>query len=511
MRDFAWRGRLCACVASALFGGASLALGQPAAPQQYGDGPPDARPLRFDGGPAPSDMSSPLPDLVNLRIGGWTPNDTQDTLFRGAWAAAPADFFRLDLVFAGVVNPPGLGFPSNIFFFGDNPLLGFVEFDVDADPASGGELLGAQFRYQGAAARFGGLPQGPRFTGRMARDTCPGTFDGDISTGPYFPERSGEEFHLAFLWGAVTSLDVGSNGDFEFEVGETWLVRGEFLNRAFGFNDFALVCCSNGLPTYRPQVELLWSHALLTDRTTVSLVYPLTQAGAAAVAGEAVEPLDCCASNQNSVEEALWHVSLSAELATAADRADVNFPLIAPWEFTDPVEHLDPLQWELNAIFAGAFVVPDATEPVLAWTDAAPNARPGDFNGDGLITAADLSFFDDSLAAADGGPCDADGIADGTFTIIDFGNNFNMFDANYDGVVDAADRPSPTGTFVGFDSDGDGDVDLADYAVLKRCPDTGSGLFSAACEALDVNQDGVIDEVDLGAFVQVMTGPLGGS
>lgn len=476
-------------------------------PRKHFDGVGDARFLRFDGSPS-TPANPPMIDLVRYRIGAWTPNDATASLFRGEWVAAPANFFRLDLVFEGLVNPPGLGFPAGINLFGDNPLLGFVELDIDANVLTGGELLGPQFRYHGAAGRFGGPISNDRFDGRVSLDTCPGDYDADASTGPYFPERSGEEFNLAFLWGSVSSVDVGTNGDFTFDPGEVWTVRGPFLNRAHGFDDFILVCCSNGLPTYTPQVDLLYSHSTTSDRTTVSLVYPLNHDGAAAIAGGVSESPDCCADNQSSILEGLDHVSISAQFATAQDRADVNFPLIENWEFQVAGDYLSPENWEVNAIFAGVFTDPDSLTPALAWTDIAPNVVTHDYNGDADVDMDDVLLFDAYLASVDGGSCDADGVVDGAYTILDFGNGFDVHDANYDGVVNVDDRPPEPDPAAIFDVDDDGDLDLVDYAILQRCVVEMIGdPMPTECVDVDSNDDGNVTPIEITPFGEYMGGP----
>ncbi len=494
----------CVCLLAALFG---LQSAHGDAPREHFDGAGDSRLLRFDGGPS-SPVNPPHIDLIRYDIGGWIPNDAVDSLFRGVWTDAAADFFRLDLVFDGLVNPPGLSFPANIFFFGDNPLLGFVEFDIDANVLTGGELIGPQFRYHGAAGRFGAPATSDRFDGRVSMDTCPGSFDADIGTGPYFPERSGEEFSLAFLWGSVSTLDVGSNGDFSFDPGEAWIVRGPFLNRAHGFDDFILVCCSNGLPTYNPPVDLLFLHSVDTDTTLVSLVYPLNQNGAVAMAGGVSETPDCCANNQSSIEEGLDHVAISAQFATATDRNDVNFPLIEDWEFQFAADYLAPKDWVVNAIFAGVYTDVDSITPGLAWTDITPNVLTHDYNGDGGVDMDDVTLFDAFLSSEDGGPCDADGVADGVYTIIDFGNGFDVHDANYDGVVDADDRPPEPDPAALFDADGDGDLDLKDYAIFQRCivsmPGDPMPIF---CDDIDTNDDGDITTIEITPFGEFMGGP----
>lgn len=469
------------------------------------DPPADAVVRRFDGGvDGPPPGQPALPDLLSYDIGAWSPDNPADSLYRGQWDDAGM-FLRLDLVFDGLVQPPGLDFAS-LFLFGDNPLLGFVEIDMDANVSTGGEIIGPQFRYLGAAARFGGMPSAPRFTGRTALDQCPGSFDADISSGPYFPERSGEEFHLAFLWGQVTGVEINSNGDFQFEAGESWLVTGPFFHRAHGYDDFILLCCSNGLPGYNPSVTLLFSHGMVSDRTTVSLVYPLTNAASAAQRGEVVQANDCCADNQNSIAEALEHLELSAVLASSADRQDVNFDIIADWETQVGDVFVDPDSWDVSAIIAGAYVDDQTFTTQLAYSDLAPNILSRDFNGDGVLNLADTALFDAFLSGADGGSCDDDATTNGEVVIANFGNNFNVFDVNYDGVINGQDRPTVGPTFTTFDQDGDGDVDLADHAVFQQCIGAASPI-PPICEGLDFDGSTAVDDADMVEFIGSVTGP----
>ena len=125
---------------------------------------------------------------------------------------------------------------------------------------------------------------------------------------------------------------------------------------------------------------------------------------------------------------------------------------------------------------------------------------------DGVIDLNDLMLFDDFLAGADGGGCDADGVTDGTYTIFDFGNGFDVHDANYDGLVNAADRPAEPSAL--FDVDADGDLDLADYAILQRCVVEMVGdPMPTVCGDVDANDDGNVTSPEIAPFGGYMAGP----
>jgi hypothetical protein len=58
------------------------------------------------------------------------------------------------------------------------------------------------------------------------------------------------------------------------------------------------------------------------------------------------------------------------------------------------------------------------------------------------------------------------------------------------------------------DLDGDGDSDLADYAVFQRCfTGTDAGPLSSSCQAADLNGDGKVNLTDYDRFADRVKGP----
>ncbi len=436
-----------------------------------------------------------LPDLLECRLGAWQPGNPTVDLFSGSWVSAPADFFRLDVVFAGLVNPPGtLGCCGDVFDpfrYGPHPVFGYVEIDVDADENTGGELDWPHFTYLGNAARWGGVPAEPRFAGRAAESLA--DFDNDVTTAPLV-EFSGTDFLLELLGWNITYVNpwIAGDGDLTFESGETWVVYGVQFPRAHGYEGFSFACCTGLEGQYLPLVAVQFAHDPAVDETTVSLVYPLTNAGSAAIYGQTPEPNDGDASNQNSIEEALAELIYSATYAPPEWRSDPAFAIISGWETKSACDYLDPQQWRITAAMACSYSEQLGPDELLAWTDILANVRPGDYDGDGSVTPSDLAAFDAYLSSADGAVgVDGDGIVNGQVHLINFGPNFSLFDRDYDGVVDAADRPPLTG-----DLDGDGDVDLGDLALLLAGYGSCSGEPGYVAE-YDLDASGCIDLSDL--------------
>jgi len=489
---------------------ASLMLGSPAAiAQSYielFDGVGDATVRRTDGVPAgaPLPPGHALPDLNVCRIGAWQPSSPAVDLFTGDFNSNGA-FVRIELEFDGLINPPGpLTAPDDPFRYGPNPLIGFFDIDADNDVETGGELLLPEFRYLGSAARFSGLVPQARFADKAALDVCPGSFDDDFTTGPYFPETSGEDFHLFFVHFDETTYDVGSNGDLVFEPGEQWLLRGPFLQRSNVYEPVSFAIPDGSyIP---PDTQVRFTHKVAQDRTTVTLVSPLSNAAAAAALGEPVEPLDGDAINQSSIHEGLDDLWFSARFATSVEQNQPEFPLIEKWEEKNAANFLDPVDWQFTGTFLGAFVDTSGASNVLAFSDIFPNVLAGDFNGDQVVDLLDRYAFDQFIIDADGGLCDEDTVIDGVVDLINFGENFNVFDVNYDGYVDGLDSellPRP------FDPNGDGDVDLGDYAALQRCSST-QGALPPSCIPFDTDVDGGLNALDWESFVGSVTGPVSG-
>ncbi len=476
----------------------------------------DALARRMDtGAGGPLDAANhALPDLLSWTIGTWRPNNPQADLFSGTWANN-GDFFQLELVFDGLINPPGpvgcCGQSSfEPFRYGPNPVSGYVEIDTDADADTGGELDWPDLRYLGNTSRYGGLPQRASVRDRAALDGR--AFDGNFVTQPYV-ERSGEDFHIELVGWEINSSQIqrSDTSDWLFGAGEIWVISGYLFHRAHGYSQFSSACCRSGVPIgyYDPLVNVQFSHNTLPNRTTISLVYPLTNAGSAAMTGTSVEPMDVMFTNQNSVSEALWELVISAFAATPADRSLPEFALIAPWENKNPDEYLEPTLWKVTVLVGGSYTLPQ--DALFVWSDIYPDVKTGDLDGDGNIDPPDLALFNAYLLSNDGdASIDADGEINGSIEIVDFGPSFSLYDLNYDGLVDGDDRAMIGGPLLPrADFDRDADVDLVDFAHLQSCLTTGSGqgLFGPGCRNADLDRDFDVDQADVGVFVGCASGP----
>lgn len=477
----------------------------------------DVRIIRTDhDADGPIDVATQrLPDLIELRQGRFTPITPWVDRFDGSWDLA-GEYVRIDLVLDGLINPPGpLSFDDEFpvydpMRYGPNPIFGYVEFDMDADPDTGGETHDPDDRYLGNVARFGGLPAEARFVGRVAENED--AFDGDVETGP-FVDRSGEEFHIAFLAEETEAIQVrveSAGGDPAiFEAGETWDVEGEFFHRAHGFEDFAFMCITRP-GRYKPDVVLRFTHDSVSDRTTISLVYPLTNLGAARFVGpsEPVESDDGCSSNQNSVEEALIDLQFSAMWADSFDRLLPEFQLIAGWEFNTPADHLDPTAWQAALCIGTAYIVPEFSSARYIWTDVLPNIVAGDFDGSGSVDAADAALLAAFITQFDGDvEVDEDGDPNnGSIELDEFAENFSLYDVNYDGFVNGSD-----GLILGdMNLDGAVDVDDIDDFVLALVDPIAYAASHGGIDPTqrgDMNQDGLLNGADIAGFIQAILTP----
>lgn len=441
-----------------------------------------------------------LPDVISYRIGNWQPSDPTVDLFNGAWTPSGA-FFRLDLVLSGCMNPPGTvgpGFPFDPFKYGPNPLFGYLEIDMDADTSTGGDLSTPEQTFLGNTSRFGGLPALPYDLGRVALDAS--AFDHNINTPP-FVDRSGEEFHLAFHGWQITNIVKSNPSHSTFVAGDQWIVSGNLFHRAHGYERFSYACCQGSPGSYEPIVQVQFLHDPASDRTTVTLVYPLTNAASAAMLGSStVESLDGDVANQNSVLEALDDLVFSVDNASQGWLQDQNFPIISNWGNKDAASFLNSELWRINVLLATSYTAPASGGATFVWTDVAPDARPGDLNGDGQVNAQDVSAFDAFLTSHDGtGGFDSDGPGNGRITLISFGPNFSLYDVNYDGVIDANDR-----AFIVLhetaraDFDRDGDVDMDDFGHLQTCMN--APVFTPICQDADLDGSGGVNNSDFNVF-----------
>jgi len=465
----------------------------------------DAVPRPTDpGASAPFDpYEHHLPDLVEMRIGAWAPDEPAEDLFAGRFEddESKAQFFRVDLVVRGLVNPPGDVRPwaFDPFAFGPHPLYGFVEFDMDRNVDTGGELVAPQYRYLGNIVRFGGNVTEERLQGRAALDA--GAFDDDIDTPP-FVDRSGEEFHLALLGGEFRLSDIlilSGDLDQTFESGETWQVAATFFHRAHGYEEFSFVNGGQSPGQYMPVVTVQFAHDPGGDQTVVSLVFPLTQIGAALQRNEPVEPLDFDPGNQASLHEALYDLEFSADFLRTFPSGDPNEAIIRGWAEQDPTEFLESEKWETTVLLGTSYSIPVSDGVYYVWSDAYPNVDRGDVNGDDEANQTDVPRITEFIEANDF----ADGVWDGVVAIVDFAVNFSVFDVNHDGRVDDLDLLFDQAD---GDVDDDDDVDLWDFAWMQRC----FGLYTLAmpeCAGADLDLSGEIEWNDLPWFQARFEGP----
>lgn len=439
--------------------------------------------------------SAVLPDMLSLTVGSWAPAAPATDLYAGGYDD-DGEFFRLDLVLAGVINPPGdLGILGayDPFRFGPSPIYGYVEFDVDDDMDTGGELPSvASMRVLANVARYGGIPQGA--IGERALKQGSG-LDFDFATPPFY-ERSGVDFSLVFCGcTAVTVVSEGGNQDGIFDAGETWIVQGRFFERFSAFNSASSMFGGGGLGAWNPLVKLRFSHDIASDETTITLVFPLTQQGAGLMAGAPAQPFDFNVGNQTSVAEAIHELINQPTSITGAVRT-----LSFGWRGKSVTDGLDPESWRAMAIVGTAYENPD--DALFVWTDAGFDAIPGDFNGNGSVDQNDESELLAYIAAKDGGPDDADSTVNGVVMLDGFGLNFSVYDTNYDGAVSAADL-NPSGHPA--DVNGDGVVDILDlldfFGAFSACEGQAGPCFVGNVNA-DFNRDLIVDILDLLDFLQ---------
>jgi hypothetical protein len=438
-----------------------------------------------------------------VTIGTWAPTAPAVDLFTGGFIEG-GKFMRLDLVLSGLVNPPGAVTPAifDPYRYGDDPVFGFVEIDIDNSVWTGGELDAPQYRYLGNIARFGGKAAQPEFADRVALDAS--AFGNGFLTPPYV-ERHGEEFHLALLDTAIAVADVqvvDGDADGIFEAGETWIVRAPLFHRAHGYEPFSLALGGASAGEYAPLATVRFRHEIATDLTTVSLVFPLTNVGAGLMAGQPPQPLNHNPSDQASVLEALVDLYQSAAFVQMYPTGCPEEDLILDWLGATPTNFLNPAEWKLTVLLGTSYSAPSGEGAFFVWTDVYPNVIRGDVNGDGVANALDRELIQQYIAAHD----DEDGTADGSVVIAGFAANFSVFDINHNGVVDGIDvlLVSPPG-----DADDDSDVDLADWSALQNCFAGGGAAYPEAnCALVDLDDDADTDLEDARRLAAALVGPL---
>ncbi len=476
-----------ACVVLAAIGTTALAR-----PDEriWNDPAGDAVARRTDtGANGPVRAGCTLPDLVQVRLAGWqSPTPATNPYAGTVTNPEDAHLFRLQLVLAGLVNPPGtnyfVGPGADPFEFGDSPLHGFVEINVDDDKDTGGETEpGARHRYLAAIARFGRTPYGS--IGQRVAISAD-DFDGNFLTGPYF-ERSGADFVVSFCgcWATtIASGDANANG--RFDPDETWIVRGRYFQRTGGYENASAAFGGTAPGLYDPPTNIRFAHESATDRTTITLIGALDMTGAAQLAGQGVQGVNLNVGDHTSVLEALQDLVNGAG-GLYGTLSGPAWHLTHRWEGRDPEESLRVDRWEARSLLGTAY---DQEEDApFVWTDTGLAETPGDMDSDGLANSVDRGIVQQAIASLDGGPRDGDGVVNGSVAILDFGPNFYLYDVNADGLIDSAD----VGFYCPPDFNADGALNVLDYIAFQ----TG---FALRDPRADFNGDGAFNVNDYIAF-----------
>jgi hypothetical protein len=428
-----------------------------------------------------------LPDMVSVTLAAWEAFDAKADPYTGIVVDADdAHLLRLDVVFRGVICPPGpLGLNGEDYEpnrFGPSPVYGFLDIDIDDRKDTGGVLGGAaRQRYLANIARFGRIP-GTSLGERAARSAD--DYDDNFFTGRQY-ERTGADWNLAFCGCFITTIITEQgDGDGIFGEDETWIVRGRFFERSTGYVEASDAFGGSGFGHYDPRVNLRFSHESGTDLTTVTLVFALDMAGAAALTGQNEEDVDLNVQNHTSIVEGLQDI-----IDKAGNLSGPVAELTEGWDGRDPYDYLDPSRWEVLALFGTAYASPEGS--LFAWTDTGFDEVHGDVNGDGIADSQDLALIIDHVYKNDGTLGDSDGAKDGRVLIPGFGLNFSLYDLNGDGWVDGQDLWAYGHR---ADLNRDGSLDIFDFLTFQN-------LFLARNPEADFNLDGVFDIFDFLGFV----------
>lgn len=466
-------------------------------PIEYQDPYGDAILRRTDAGNnGPVNPNSNLPDLLRVFLGTWYTDTPVTDPYNGNWVDhGHANLLRIDVVFYGLVNPPGpidlLGDGFDPYAYGENPLYGYIEFNVDDEIDTGGEVDNVADRPLGNAARFGGLLSGQ--AGQRSAVTA-ADIDGSLCTEPYV-ERSGEEFHMSFC--ACQSITINPLGDLTpetFDEGDKWIITGRLFKRTHAFIPYSFAYNGSEPGQYDPVVDLLFDSDPILGITTVSLVYPLNNYGAAEMSGEAPEPMDFNVANQNSILEALNETIIAAQYGSGG--FCTPYSLLEPWadyDESDLDDFVDPTEWQVLALVGTAYsqFQDDAN---YVWTDIGPGFTFGDVTGDNLVNQNDQNKIMTIIAQTDGHSMDFDGLTNGQITLSGIGNEFALYDLNYDGKINSLDLE-----MIGYKKRGDVNVNREVNTLDRQMLGTLLGYNINDPQynpAADLNHDNVIDQKD---------------
>lgn len=387
------------------------------------------------GGNAPMPPGFVPIDLIEVGVQGWETGSPQTNPYIGNSTGGDADLMRIQIIVDGLVSPPGpIALDASPFapqLFGERPLYGYFELDVDAQRNTGGEFMPlARNRYLANVGRFGCVPSSS-INARMVRKA--GDLDLAFNTVPQF-ERSGAEFTLV-LCGCFTPQIVSQDGNMDsiFDAGETWIVRGRFFERMAAFAPESALFGGSDFGHFDPVVNLRFSHDIATDQTSVTLIFPVTNSGAAELLGQPEQPIDLSLLNQTSIAEALDDLIEGASFTTGN-----LFTLVGGWRDRDVDDFYRPRDWSLTAIVGSVSPVQDPAA-LFVWTDTGFDEVRGDVDGDQLYTPQDCQQLHATIQALDGGPDDADGIINTQVLLNNFAYEFNLGDLNYDGMLSELD------------------------------------------------------------------------
>ena len=127
-------------------------------------------------------------------------------------------------------------------------------------------------------------------------------YDLNFYTTPFF-ERSGADWELTFCGCTQVTRQSVVTGDTDmlFEAGEAWILSGRIFQRSPGYQQGSIMLGGTSPGLYDPEVEFRFFHydqaGTDDDRTVVTLVYPLTMAGAAILAEEPVQSINTSVSD----------------------------------------------------------------------------------------------------------------------------------------------------------------------------------------------------------------------
>ena len=482
-------------VALLLLGGGAHAGGSPSSGYSvFNDPAGDAVIRRTDlGNDAPLPPGYEPIDLLQLRLEGWETSTPQSDPYTGTTTGGDADLVRVQIILDGLVCPPGplgidqQGSAFDPYRYGDRPLFGYIEIDIDDQKNTGGEFTPlANNRYLANVGRFGLSPQGS-LSERMVRNA--GDFDTIFSTEPQF-ERTGGEFAIT-LCGCFTPTIVSQSGDMDsiFDPGETWVVRGRFFQRFIAFQAMSDLFGGFEDGLFEPPVDLRFEHDTHSDQTTVTMIFPITNTGSAQLRGEAVQGIDLNTANQTSIFEALDDLIYNSEYATG-DLRD----MVDNWRGRDLEDYQRPRDWFAHAIVGTSPTVKDPAA-LFVWTDTGFNEVLGDFNDDDTSDSLDTQILQNTITTLDGTTGDSDGVVNGEVGIAQFARSFNLLDLNYDGVISESDLGSPP---CPADLTGDGLLNFFDISAFL-------GAFSAHDPSADFTGDGQFNFFDVSAFLSAFS------